>query len=107
MPAPASAPGATSLNMVLRAQMNLAALGASGGSGNWGYTSPGGRRLALVGTSVGLSVVDVTNPASPRLTGTITGGSSAWREVKTSAPSVLRTALAAWIFGSSNLTVIC
>ena len=82
-PAPAATPGPTSLNMALRAQLDLAALGATAGSGNWGYTSPSGRRLALVGTSVGLSVVDVTTPASPRLTGTITGASSAWREVKT------------------------
>ena len=82
-PAPASSPGATSLNMALRSQLNLAALGASAGSGNWGYTSPSGRRLALVGTSVGLSVVDVTSPAGARLTGTIVGGSSAWREVRT------------------------
>jgi choice-of-anchor B domain-containing protein len=82
-PAPASSPGTTSLNMALRSQLSLAALGVSAGSGNWGYTAPDGRRLALVGTSAGLSVVDVTNPASPRLTGSISGGSSAWREVKT------------------------
>ena len=82
-PAPAATPGPTSLNMTLRAQLNLAALGASAGSGIWGYTLPEGRRLALVGTSVGLSVVDVTDPGNARLTGTITGGSSAWREVRT------------------------
>ena len=81
-PAPTSASGATSLNMTLRSQLNLAALGVSAGSGIWGYTSAGGRRLALVGTSAGLSVVDVTNPASPRITGSIAGGSSAWREVR-------------------------
>ena len=51
--------------MVLRSQLNLAALVATAGSGNWGYTSPNGRRFALVGTSVGLSVVDVTNPPTP------------------------------------------
>jgi choice-of-anchor B domain-containing protein len=82
-PAPASSPGATSLNMVLRSQLNLAALGVSAGSGIWGYTTPGGRRFALVGTSIGLSVVDVSDPSIARLAGTITGGSSAWREVRT------------------------
>jgi len=82
-PAPAATPGATSLNMALRAQLDLTALGASAGSGSWGYTSPSGRRFALVGTSVGLSVVEVTNPAGARLTGTIAGGTSAWREVRT------------------------
>jgi choice-of-anchor B domain-containing protein len=79
----AGEPTGGNLNMTLRSQVNLAALGANSGSGGWGYTSPGGRRLALVGTSRGLSVVDVTNPSSPRITGTIVGGSSAWREVRT------------------------
>src|SRR3989304_3664368 len=68
-PAPSSASGPNSLNMALRSQLNLAALGASAGSGNWGYTSPNGRRFALVGTSVGLSVVDVKNPGNARLPG--------------------------------------
>jgi choice-of-anchor B domain-containing protein len=69
--------------MVLRSQLNLAALVATAGSGDWGYTTPDGRRYALVGTSVGLSVVNVTNPAAARLTDTIAGASSAWREVRT------------------------
>jgi choice-of-anchor B domain-containing protein len=74
---------AQNLNMVLRSRVTLAQLGASAGSGNWGWTSPNGRRLALVGHSRGLTVVDVTNPSNPRITGTIQGGSSAWREVRT------------------------
>ena len=82
-PAPSTASGPTSLNMALRSHLDLAALGVTAGSGCWGYTSPGGRRLALVGTSAGLSVVDVTNPAAARVTGAIAGGSSAWREVRT------------------------
>ena len=82
-PAPSVSPNAGSLNMALRAQVTLEAMGATAGSGNWGYTSQSGRRFALVGTSVGMSVVDVTNPSSPRITGTITGGSSAWREIRT------------------------
>ena len=69
--------------MVLRSQVTLAQLGATGGSGNWGYTTAGGRRFALVGHSNGMSVVDVTSPANPRVTGTIAGGASAWREVRT------------------------
>lgn len=81
-PAPAMS-SAPSLNMTLRAHLNLAALGTTEGSGIWGYTSRSGRRLALVGTGTGLSVVDVTDPSRPRLTGTIPGESNAWREVKT------------------------
>ncbi len=81
-PAPSTS-GPTSLNMALRSQLDLAALGVTAGSGCWGYTSPAGRRFALVGTSAGLSVVDVTNPQAARVTGAIAGGSSAWREVRT------------------------
>jgi choice-of-anchor B domain-containing protein len=70
-------------NMRLEAQLNLATLGATAGSGNWGYTAPDGRRFALTGLNTGLSIVDVTNPASPRSVGLISGPSNAWREVKT------------------------
>jgi choice-of-anchor B domain-containing protein len=69
--------------MRLEAQLDLAALGATSGSGNWGYTAPDGRRFALTGLNTGLSVVDVTNPAAPRSVGLIAGPSSSWREVKT------------------------
>jgi choice-of-anchor B domain-containing protein len=57
--------------------------GAFSGSGNWGYTSPDGRRFALTGISAGLSIVDVSNPAAPRNVGLIPGPESQWREVKT------------------------
>src|SRR5687767_12507112 len=43
------------------------------GAGNWGYTAPGGRRLALTGTSFGTSVVDVTDPRNPRKIALIEG----------------------------------
>ncbi len=82
-PGPTPTPAAGSLNMTRRALLSLQALAATAGAGCWGYTSPAGRRLALMGTSAGLSVVDVANPSAPRLTGNITGGSSAWREVRT------------------------
>jgi choice-of-anchor B domain-containing protein len=52
-------------------------------SGNWGYTTPDGRRFALTGTSEGLSVVDVTDPAAARVVALIPGEHSPWREVKT------------------------
>jgi choice-of-anchor B domain-containing protein len=52
-------------------------------AGCWGYTSPSGRRLALTGTSLGLSIVDVTEPRRPRNLGLIPGPASSWREVKT------------------------
>jgi choice-of-anchor B domain-containing protein len=82
---PSSAPAAASLNMRLFAHLDVATLaGMPGtGSGNWGYTSPDGRRFALTGTSVGLSVVEVTDPERPRNAGIVPGPANQWREVKT------------------------
>lgn len=74
------------MNMALRAHLDLQALtgtaGASG-SGNWGFTHSSGRRFALTGTSLGLSVVEVSDPRSPRNVGFVPGARSQWREVRT------------------------
>jgi choice-of-anchor B domain-containing protein len=53
------------------------------GSGNWGYTSPDGRRFALTGTSHGLSIDEVTDPSRVRHIGIVEGPESRWREVRT------------------------
>ena len=94
----AEAEGPARLNMALLGHLDLATLaaaarvehdepmvvtGAVSGSGNWGYTSPDGRRLALTGTSAGLSIVEVTDPRRPRPIALVSGEPSAWREVKT------------------------
>lgn len=80
-------PAARSQNMALRAHLDLATLTGqpnATGSGNYGYTSPDGRRFALTGTSLGLSIVEVTDPRSPRNTAFIPAATpSAWREVRT------------------------
>jgi choice-of-anchor B domain-containing protein len=57
--------------------------GARRGAGNWGYTAPGGRRFALTGTSVGLSIVEVSDPERPRNIGLVPGPANQWREVRT------------------------
>jgi choice-of-anchor B domain-containing protein len=84
-PTPGSA--ARAENMVLRARVDLPTLtgqaGASG-AGNYGYTSPNGRRFALTGTSLGLSIVEVTDPRNPRNAAFIPAAApSPWREVRT------------------------
>ncbi|HET7292974.1 MAG TPA: choice-of-anchor B family protein [Vicinamibacteria bacterium] len=61
-------------------------LGALSGSGNWGYTTADGRRFALTGTSVGLSIVEVTRPEQPESVALVEGPSSQWREVRTWGP---------------------
>jgi choice-of-anchor B domain-containing protein len=84
-PTPSALSSAASLNMRLFAHLTVNELtGTAGsGSGNWGYTSPDGRRFALTGTSVGLSVVEVTDPEHPRNAGIVQGPANQWREVKT------------------------
>jgi hypothetical protein len=94
-PSPSGAPAA---NMRLLAQVDLGGLttnvhahhdepleisGAVSAAGNWGYTSPSGRRFALTGTSAGTSIVEVTDGARPRPVALIQGPASQWREIRT------------------------
>ena len=48
----------------------------------WGYAD-GGNEYALVGTTTGFSVVDITNPSNPSELFFIDGSSSIWRDIKT------------------------
>lgn len=85
MPTRPSAPPAPSRNMTLLAHLDGGALSGGAaveGSGCWGYTSPDGRRFALVGTSGGLAIVEVSQPTSARRIAFIPGALSTWREVK-------------------------
>ena len=68
------------LNITLQSNLpfpgkNLANIG--------GYADSQGNEYALVGTSTGLSIVDVTNPAVPVEKFAVAGPNSDWREVKT------------------------
>jgi len=49
----------------------------------WGYVDTLGNEYALVGTSTGVSIVDVTNPVAPIQKFMVTGITSSWREIKT------------------------
>ncbi len=49
----------------------------------WGYTAPNGDEYVLLGTTVGLSVVNVVDPDNPYETGFIPGPTSIWRDIKT------------------------
>ena len=76
-----------SRNMTLLAHLDGNALGGGApvkGSGCWGYTAPDGRRFALVGTTGGLAIVDVSQPSAARRVALIPGDLSTWREVRTS-----------------------
>lgn len=49
----------------------------------WGYTSQKGKEYALVGTVNGTSIVDISQPDSPKEIHYINGPSGFWREIKT------------------------
>src|SRR5262245_37034367 len=50
----------------------------------WGYTDPQGREYALLGTDIGLSIVNITDPRHPVEVAFVPGpGPTAWREIKT------------------------
>ncbi|HKX46116.1 MAG TPA: choice-of-anchor B family protein, partial [Planctomycetota bacterium] len=70
--------------VALHAWLPLAELGgAESGNDCWGYTSPSGRRYALVGTSSGTAFVEVTVPGDPQVVAVHAGPTSLWRDVKT------------------------
>ena len=52
-------------------------------AGCWHYADGKGNEYALVGTSKGLSIVDVSNPAQPVERFAVPGPTNSWREVKT------------------------
>ncbi len=51
-------------------------------SGCWGYTDSSGREYAIIGTSHGTSILNVTIPEAPEELFFIEGGISTWREAK-------------------------
>lgn len=55
----------------------------SQGNDCWGYTSPTGRKYAIMGTSHGTGFAEVTNPAAAQVIGFIDGPESTWRDIKT------------------------
>lgn len=102
LPSPSPKPAAASLNMTLRSRVDLTLLSqpqsaaveewtdaasqsaaATSAAGNWGYTSPDGRRFALTGLNDGTSVVEVTDPGNPRRIAHIPGPNNQWREIRT------------------------
>lgn len=70
----------TNLNVQFRSQLGY---GTNVDLSNiWGYVDSLGNEYALVGTQTGLSIVDVTNPASPVQKYFVAGTNSFWREVQ-------------------------
>jgi choice-of-anchor B domain-containing protein len=61
--------------------------GARSGSNLWGFVDlDDHREYAVMGVNNGTAVVEVTDPAHPRVVGSVAGPVSAWREVKVYQP---------------------
>jgi choice-of-anchor B domain-containing protein len=73
----------TSDNVSLHAWINLNTFGASRGNDCWGYTSPSGREYALMGVSNALQVVEITNPGTPVIVGSVSHTNTSWGDIKT------------------------
>ncbi|MCA8960166.1 MAG: choice-of-anchor B family protein, partial [Planctomycetes bacterium] len=73
-----------SSDMTLLSWVTLTELGTGLENANdcWGYVSGSGREYAIIGTSDGTTVVEVTTPADPVIVGTIGGVESLWRDIK-------------------------
>ncbi|MEM6671854.1 MAG: choice-of-anchor B family protein [Planctomycetota bacterium] len=71
-------------DVTLTSWLTLGDLGYPSANGNdcWGYTSPSGREYALMCTTQGTAVVEITNAASPVVVGRVNGPQSVWRDVK-------------------------
>ncbi|MDE1037841.1 MAG: choice-of-anchor B family protein [Phycisphaerales bacterium] len=76
--------GFDSENVVLHSWLPLNELdGADSGNDSWGYVSPSGREYALMGTSSGTVVVEITNPGNAQVIASLNGPNSLWRDIKT------------------------
>ena len=76
--------GFESENVVLHSWLPLSELGnPDSGNDCWGYVSPSGREYALMGTSSGTAIVEVTNPGDAQVIDILNGPNSLWRDIKT------------------------
>lgn len=72
------------IDLMSRIPLSSFSTNPSSASSIWGYTDlDDNREYAVIGLNNGTGVVDITDPANPRIVGTIAGVSSSWREVKT------------------------
>ncbi|MEQ8767346.1 MAG: choice-of-anchor B family protein [Planctomycetota bacterium] len=72
-----------SSGVTLLSWLPLSSFGSpASGADCWGYVSPSGREYAIFCHADGTSFVEITNPSSPQVVGTISGPNSLWRDVK-------------------------
>jgi choice-of-anchor B domain-containing protein len=57
-------------------------LGADDANDCWGYVTPQGKEIAILGLQTGTGFVDITDPANPQILAAYSGPSSLWRDIK-------------------------
>ncbi|MBC8522425.1 choice-of-anchor B family protein [PVC group bacterium] len=76
--------GFTSDNVQLKSWLPLGSLdNADSGNDCWGFVSQSGREYALMGTSSGTVIVEITTPGNAQVVATLSGPNSLWRDIKT------------------------
>ncbi|MEM9166715.1 MAG: choice-of-anchor B family protein [Planctomycetota bacterium] len=76
--------GFPSQNVTFLSQVSLAQIDPGSNAGNdiWGYVSPTGREIAIIGVESATGFVDVTDPVSPVILDTFSSPTSPWRDIK-------------------------
>lgn len=74
--------GYSQVNMTFLSNFNYQTAHGAELSNIWGYADEDGNEYALVGTTEGISIVDVTNPTSPNEVFWLPRASNIWRELK-------------------------
>jgi len=71
-------------NITFLSQVPVAAFGLGAADANdcWGYVTPQGKEIAILGLQTGTGFVDITDPANPQILAAYSGPSSLWRDVK-------------------------
>ena len=57
-------------------------LGAADANDCWGYVTPMGKEIAIIGLQTGTGFVDITDPSNPQIIAAYSGPSSLWRDIK-------------------------
>ncbi|HEY1014667.1 MAG TPA: choice-of-anchor B family protein [Herpetosiphonaceae bacterium] len=71
------------IDLMSRVPLTTMSSGATSASNLWGYVDlDDNREYAIIGLNNGTSVVEVTDPANPRVVGHVAGNNSQWRELK-------------------------
>ncbi len=71
-------------NITLLSQVSIGQFGLNAADANdcWGYVTPTGKEIAILGLQTGTGFVDITDPYNPQIIGAFNGPSSLWRDIK-------------------------